>query len=299
MTDIKISADANANNSGVLRKSSGGFSSPTATRRRHPASSSRKGSGKSVIGRAEPSSALSRTSSVASSANETPVLPDDLPASVRAQIVNAHDFNEIPVIDLAAVERAVGIDTSQPQQGWGQREGQIEELLERVRVAAEEVGFMIIEEHGVEQETTESMFSKAREFFMGCSTEQKLRYKQDGTILAGYFGKGMENLEDVRGDDIPSDSPAIPEDSDTPAQDSDAVDTMDLSLTQRSKDTNISMASRSSAKVDVKEGFDMSTNMQGDAGEAIPSAPAPAGVDEREPSESPSARRKNGERDGG
>lgn len=109
--------------------------------------------------------------------NIVPVAPGDLPDDLKAQIVNPFDFNEIPTLDFSLSD---------------------DELLEPLRVAAHEIGFFSIVKHNVEPELMDRVFDRSRKFFsLPLKTKRVYEIDSASGPMAGYFGKGVENLDDV------------------------------------------------------------------------------------------------------
>jgi isopenicillin N synthase-like dioxygenase len=90
--------------------------------------------------------------------------------------VNPHDFDSIPQIDFQLPP---------------------EILLPQLRQACEEIGFFYAVNHSVPDELMDAMFTKSQEFFQ-LPQATKDGFLQDGDVMAGYFGKGMENMDCVK-----------------------------------------------------------------------------------------------------
>ncbi|CAD7963708.1 unnamed protein product [Amoebophrya sp. A120] len=108
--------------------------------------------------------------------NIQPVLPNDLPEDLKAAIVNPFDFEAVPIIDY-----------SLPR----------EKLLPLLGKAAKEIGFFYLVNHSVEPELMDAVFKNAQVFFdLSQKTKEKYLMNQS-EAMTGYFGKGMENLDEV------------------------------------------------------------------------------------------------------
>mmetsp|Transcript_55768 Transcript_55768/g.146112 ORF Transcript_55768/g.146112 Transcript_55768/m.146112 type:complete len:731 (-) Transcript_55768:272-2464(-) len=102
--------------------------------------------------------------------------PVNLPESLRANIVDARSFDDIPIIDLRKDETT---------------------LVEQMRYACEVVGFMQIVGHGVPVELQERHMRLQKRFFE-LPQEVKDRIKlNDDCPVRGYFGRGGEDLDNV------------------------------------------------------------------------------------------------------
>ena len=65
-------------------------------------------------------------------------------------------------------------------------------------MAATEIGFFtIVNCQSVDMNLRKEVFLKSKQFFNLPQTI-KDEFKMDGNIVSGYFGKGMENLENVK-----------------------------------------------------------------------------------------------------
>ncbi|CAD7944105.1 unnamed protein product [Amoebophrya sp. A25] len=195
--------------------------------------------------------------------NIVPVQPGDLPEELKATIVNPFDFDSIPIIDLNLDDRPPdssnriydrianpGVSTSTNEKIGKPKAASTststllkEQLLPQLRRAAEEIGFFYVINHGVDPLLMDAVFGKAKNFF-DHSQPAKEKYLMDSTggAMAGYFGKGMENLDDVYEDD---------------------VENMDANSTSAGTTSTSTAAktSRTKKKVDSKEGFDMNGNL--------------------------------------
>eukprot|EP00656_Telonema_subtile_P030077 TRINITY_DN3310_c0_g1_i2.p1 TRINITY_DN3310_c0_g1~~TRINITY_DN3310_c0_g1_i2.p1 ORF type:complete len:399 (-),score=100.38 TRINITY_DN3310_c0_g1_i2:1150-2346(-) len=103
--------------------------------------------------------------------------PADLPAHLKAKIVNPLDFDAIPVIDLDADH---------------------ESIVSLIGQACEQVGFFQIRNHGVPTETTQGVVERAAQFFALPNEYKQTLAAAQNCGARGYFGKGDENLAGVQ-----------------------------------------------------------------------------------------------------
>lgn len=185
--------------------------------------------------------AVSGRTPAATIRNVVPVLPGDLPDELKAGIVNPHDFKNIPLLDFSLLETPEGEAM----------------ILEQLQVASMEVGFFSVVNHSVPTELMEKMLGASRRFF-ALPTEVKNEYlmKTATGPLAGYFSKGMENMDDVVHGAGGAD------------------ENVDTAPVQR--------------KVDCKEGFDMQGGCGGDKSCPDTTADGTGAAPSAEPSAAPS-----------
>lgn len=89
-------------------------------------------------------------------------------------------FSEIPIIDVSPL-----IDGSAPQQ-----------VAEQIRHVCENVGFMYIRNHGVEQELIERMYALSKQFFdLPRTAKDRLNVVNSGPTLRGYIPFYAENVD--------------------------------------------------------------------------------------------------------
>lgn len=116
----------------------------------------------------------------------TMVEPNDpvaLPDGLKAKIVDPRSFFEIPIIDLQQDQAKV---------------------VEQLKYACEDVGFMQITGHGISQTLIDTHMRLQKEFFaLPQKTKERIALR-DSNPVRGYFGKGGEDLDQVLADKVDS-----------------------------------------------------------------------------------------------
>jgi isopenicillin N synthase-like dioxygenase len=104
-----------------------------------------------------------------------------IPESLKAKVVNPSAFEEIPIIDISADPRVV---------------------VEQLRYACEDVGFMQITGHGIPEELIAEHERLHRRFFRLSHDIKNRIHLSDENPVRGYFGKGGEDLEGLLSKDV-------------------------------------------------------------------------------------------------
>jgi len=100
----------------------------------------------------------------------------NLPESLKANIVDPKSFEDIPIIDLRQDEAV---------------------LIEQLRYACEDVGFMQVVGHGVCEDLQRRHMELQEQFFkMPQQLKERLRLCEESPVR-GYFGVGGEDLDSV------------------------------------------------------------------------------------------------------
>mmetsp|Transcript_63589 Transcript_63589/g.103028 ORF Transcript_63589/g.103028 Transcript_63589/m.103028 type:complete len:712 (+) Transcript_63589:187-2322(+) len=107
--------------------------------------------------------------------------PINLPDSLKANIVDPRSFQDIPIIDLQQDEAT---------------------LVEQLRYACEDVGFMQITGHGVSEELQARHRDFHKRFFqLPDEVKERLKLNEDSPVR-GWFGRGGEDLDNVLQDKV-------------------------------------------------------------------------------------------------